>query len=94
MSDHFTITWIDKGQPPRVASDPSHPDGVHIDSGRRPACRVELPYMTQTNIGLWLVQCDKCRTNMMITMASRPDDPVSVMLPCKINQTPTGKTKQ
>ena len=83
MSGQFTIKWIDKGRPPRVAANPDFPDGIDMDGGERPACRVELPYMTKTNIGLWLVVCEKCQSNALITMASRPDDPRSLMLPCK-----------
>jgi hypothetical protein len=84
MSD-FEVKWIDRGRPPKNAPDPAFPDGVHVDSGERPACLVELPYMTQTNIGYWVVECKKCKTNVVISMASRPDDPRSVMLPCRLN---------
>lgn len=82
MNNQFKIKWLDRGRPPRVASNPDTPNGIHIDSGERPACFVELPYMTQQNVGLWYVECAKCKTNVLITMASRPDDPKSVMLPC------------
>jgi len=82
LSDQFTIEWIDGGSPPIVKPDPAFPDGMHIDSGVRPACRVELPYMTHENIGSMLVSCNRCGTNMIITVASRPDDPRSVMLRC------------
>ena len=82
MGEQFKVEFIDRGRPPRVAANPDIPNGQHIDSGERPACRVELPYMTQTNVGYWYVECRKCKTNMLITMASRPDDPKSVMLPC------------
>lgn len=81
-ANQFEVRWIDRGRPPRVPPDPDFPDGIDIDSGVRPACRVELPYMTQTNVGLWLIKCLRCKTNTFITMASRPDDPKSVMLPC------------
>lgn len=91
--DQFNIRYIDGGKPPQSKPDPSFSDGMHVDSGRRPACRVELPYMTKTNVGYWFVKCTKCKTNMMISMASRPDDPKSVMLPCaevKHYEAPTG----
>jgi len=81
-NDQFRIEYVDGGRPPRVKPHPDFPDGKHIDSGVRPACRVELPYMTKTNIGYWYVECGKCGTNCIITMASRPDDARSVMLPC------------
>jgi hypothetical protein len=82
MADQFEIMWIDRGQPPRQPPKPEFPNGQHIDSGQRPACRVELPYMTKRNVGYWAVVCSRCKTNALITMASRPDDPKSVMLPC------------
>jgi len=78
----FTIDWIDGGRPPHVAPDPRYPDGIHIDCGERPACKVELPYMTHENIGVYLVGCHRCGSSMMITAASRPDDPKTVMLAC------------
>jgi hypothetical protein len=84
MTDQFNIEYIDGGRPPRNAPDPKYPDGVHVDHGDRPACRVELPYMTKNNIGKWLVTCTRCKCTMLITMASRPDDPRSVMMPCKL----------
>ena len=82
----FKIKWLDRGRPPRVAPDPDFPHGQDIDSGERPACRVELPYMTKKNVGYWSVACTKCRSNALITMASRPDDPKSVMLPCVLTK--------
>jgi hypothetical protein len=83
---HFDVRWFDRGRPPQVASNPDFPHGINIDSGQRPACRVELPYMTQKHVGYWLVVCSKCESSALITMASRPDDPKSVMLPCKKNE--------
>jgi hypothetical protein len=81
-NEQFKIEWFDRGRPPRHAPNPDFPNGIDIDSGERPACRVELPYMTKKNVGYWYVECTKCKTNVLITMASRPDDPKSVMLPC------------
>lgn len=80
--EQFTIKYIDRGRPPRVKPDPRFKNGKHLDSGERPACKVELPYMTQKNVGYWFVVCTKCKTNALITMASRPDDPKTLMLPC------------
>jgi hypothetical protein len=82
MSEQFTVKWLDRGRPPRGAPDPDYPNGIAIDHGERPACLVTLPYMTKQHVGLWYVECAKCRANVLITMASRPDDPKSVMLPC------------
>jgi len=84
MSDQFKISWIDRGRKPQVAPNPDYPDGKHIDAGERPACKADLPYMTHENVGLWIVHCRQCGSSAGITMASRRDDPVSIMLPCKI----------
>jgi len=81
--DQFEISWIDRGRPPREAPNPNFPTGIHIDSNNRPACYCELPYMTHDNIGTWTVECSKCGVRMTITMASRSDDPRSIMIPCK-----------
>jgi hypothetical protein len=80
--EDFIIKYIDRGSRPKVAADPNFPDGKHVDCGARPACWVDLPYMTKVNVGCWLVECVTCGANCMLTMASRPDDPRSLMLPC------------
>lgn len=78
----ITITWLSRNRKAQVPPNPNYPDGIDIDSGRRPACRVELPYPAEC-VGLHYVACNDCKSNMMITAAGRPDDPKSVMLPCK-----------
>jgi hypothetical protein len=83
MSDQFKVKWIDRGRPPQVAPNPAFPNGIDIDAGERPACRLELPYMTEKNVGYFSVLCEKCGATALITMASRSDDPKSIMLPCK-----------
>ena len=78
-----SVIWIDRGRSPRIAPDPNFPNGKHIDSGERPACHILLPYMTEKNVGYWFIECQVCKTTAIITAASRPDDPRSLMLPCK-----------
>jgi len=89
VSEQFDIRWIDRGRPPKVAPNQAFPDGVDIDLtlGRDgPSCTVALPYPTgKTNIGAWLIVCRMCRLRVGITAASRPDDPRSVKLACKIH---------
>lgn len=88
MSDQFQILWQDRGGPPKVKPNPAFPDGVpEIDMarGEQPNCVVTLPYPSgHTNVGLWLVRCRLCRLRVGITAASRPDDPRSARLPCKL----------
>jgi hypothetical protein len=87
IEDQFSVEWVDRGRPPRAASNPAFPDGVDVDlraDPDHPACLAELPYPTgHTNIGGWLVKCRECGVTAMITAASRPDDPRSAMIPCK-----------
>lgn len=77
-----TVEWIDQGHWPQVKPNPAYPDGKDLDSGERPACKVALPYPAK-RIGYYFVECDTCKANALITTAGRPDDPRSVMLPCK-----------
>jgi hypothetical protein len=83
MSDQFELKWIDYEREPTVTPNPAYPLGVDIDSGKRPACRVELPYPAR-RVGAYIIECTRCHTNAMITTAGRPDDPRSMMLPCKL----------
>lgn len=83
----FEIVWDDRGHPPKVAPNPAFPDGVEVDAsdGARLTCVAQLPYPTgKVNVGTWLVTCKLCRLRVAVTAASRPDDPRSVKLPCKL----------
>lgn len=81
----FITQWIDGWREPKVSPNPDYPDGKDIDLGERPACKVELPYPAK-RIGFYFVECETCHGNALITTAGRPDDPRSVMLPCKPTQ--------
>jgi hypothetical protein len=75
--------WIDGNREPKVKPDPAFPIGKDLDiSDGRPSCKTALPYPAK-RIGHYLVKCDVCGTNALITTAGRPDDPRSVTLPCK-----------
>lgn len=76
------IHWVDRGREPTEKPDPKYPDGIDLDTGQRPACLVELPHPTP-RCGLYVVECEKCGTTIMLTTAGRADDPRSVMVPCK-----------
>lgn len=67
--------------------DPNYPNGkaIELDAkllGQIPYCRVEIPYPAP-ECGLWLVVCQTCKVSIGITAAGRPDDPISVTLPCR-----------
>lgn len=68
----------------RCAPDPNYPNGIAIPcpSGVLDSCLVELPYPAP-ECGLWLVSCGACDCTMAVTAAGRPDDPISLHMPCK-----------
>jgi hypothetical protein len=76
------ISWLSRHRKAQTAADPNHPNGRDIDGGQRPACKVELQYPAEC-VGLYYVECLDCKSNMLITTAGRPDDPKTVMLPCR-----------
>lgn len=80
------VTWFDHEREPQCPPDPAYPAGRDIVLGKpaAPACMVELPYPAK-RCGVYLVVCDKCGLSAGITTAGRPDDPRSVVLPCKLN---------
>lgn len=82
--ERFDLVWVDKGRESQCAPNPEFPEGVDVDVtlGQRPACRSTLPYPAK-RCGFYVVTCKRCKTNAAITTAGRPDDPRSVMLPCK-----------
>ena len=78
------VTWVDRGREPQVAPNPDYPDGMAVDvsGGAKRACLVDLPYPAR-RCGYYIVKCDDCGCTVAITTAGRPDDPRSVVLPCK-----------
>jgi hypothetical protein len=84
MKPVLKITWIDRGLEPQCQPNPRYPTGIDIDvtNGARRSCKTDLPYPAQ-RCGLWLVQCENCGNNIIITTAGRVDDPRSVRLPCQ-----------
>ena len=78
------VTWIDRGQKPKEQPDPNYPDGIAIDmSDGRKGCSTNLPYPAK-RIGYYLVECDTCGKNIMITTAGRADDPRHIKIACKL----------
>lgn len=82
MASQFVIRFVPSGRgraqnPP----DPAYPDGMHVDVGRRPACKAALPYPAP-ECGLYTVRCKLCDASVICTTAGRPDDPRSMMVPC------------
>jgi hypothetical protein len=68
----------------RIPPNPDYPNGRRLDvtEGQEASCYVNLPYPAP-ECGIWIVECGKCRTNAAVTAAGRPDDPISIKIPCK-----------
>lgn len=69
----------------QCAPDPNYPAGKSIDisDGARPFCKIALPYPAP-ECGHFMVTCQACSLKVAITAAGRPDDPISVKLPCNL----------
>lgn len=64
--------------------DPLFPNGKAVDvSNGQKSCLVALPYPA-AECGAWRVVCSACGLRVGITAAGRPDDPISVKIPCKL----------
>jgi hypothetical protein len=86
------VTFIDSGREPKCPPDPAFPKGMDVDLslGAVNTCAVELLYPSP-RCGQWLIKCERCQQEIMITTAGRPDDPRSVKLACKEEKYPRGK---
>ena len=86
----WEINWIprDGGRQPRVAPDPTLPNGKVVDfihDPDLPSCVGKLPYVLwpERGIGLLLIKCRRCGVTAAVTTAGRPDDPTSLTQNCK-----------
>jgi hypothetical protein len=83
MAHQITFRPSGRGKA-QCAPNPEFPNGVAINmtTGADDAyCGVPLPYPAP-ECGAWVVTCECCSMTVAITAAGRPDDPVSVLLPC------------
>jgi hypothetical protein len=82
-----TITFVPSGRgKARCPSDPAYPNGVAIDPVGHDApawCLVKLPYPAP-ECGVHRIDCSLCALQVLVTAAGRPDDPVSVRIPCNV----------
>lgn len=81
------ITFIKSGRgKAQCPPDPAYPNGIALRPEAKPGtelCHINLPYPAP-ECGMWSVTCDRCQMNVLITAAGRPDDPISVLLPCNM----------
>lgn len=86
----MTIEWIDRGREPKCAPNPAFPEGIDVDlsNGAANYCKFDLPYPAK-RCGIYVVACEICGVCMACTTAGRPDDPRSMIMPCKLaNESP------
>jgi hypothetical protein len=78
-----TITFHPSGRgKARCEPNPEFPNGIVIPrTGADWHCLVKLPYPAP-ECGHHRVECSECGMTMAITAAGRPDDPISVQVPC------------
>jgi hypothetical protein len=85
----FNVKWLDGGRPPQSPPDPDYPDGLDVviprgQNDSEKTCHADIPYPPpHRHIGQWLITCTLCGFKLMMTAASRPDDPKSVTFPCQ-----------
>jgi len=85
VSAAHTVTFRPSGRgKAQCPPDPRYPNGIAVDvhgDDAGPTCLVELPYPAP-ECGYLEVNCGLCGLTVALTVAGRPDDPVSVRLLC------------
>lgn len=77
-------TFHGTGRRPTCAPNPHYPTGMVTDiANGAPGCWADLTYPAPS-VGKWLLECPNCGNAVLVTAASRPDDPRSVRIPCKM----------
>ena len=81
---HFEVKWLDGKREAKCKPDLAYPKGIDLDvsDGREKTCIVPLPYPAP-RCGVHILSCLECGLRIAVTAAGRPDDPVSVKLPCR-----------
>ncbi len=82
MNQH-EVVFVPNGRgKAQCAPNPNYPNGQAFKlGGSAERCTVELPYPAP-ECGWFRVTCKVCKLSTLITAAGRPDDPISVELPC------------
>lgn len=83
---HPTVKFVRSGRgAARCPPDPNYPHGIVLDlaQGVSPSCSVDLPYPAP-ECGLFLVECPLCEISIAITAAGRMDDPIRIIIPCRL----------
>ena len=65
--------------------DLNYPHGKEVScvfATETPCCTVALPYPAP-ECGYYAVRCQVCQMSVAVTAVGRPDDPISVTIPCR-----------
>lgn len=94
-SDRFVIEAAHRRGPPKCPPNPAYPNGIDVNAAADDGacCKVALPYPAPERL-VWMVTCKRCGFTAGVTAAGRPDDPRSVMLPCKAPPLPSLSLRQ
>ena len=79
------VHFIDSGREPKEKPDPRYPDGMDVSLAQnviQKTCCRNIPYPAP-RCGQYLIKCRTCGFTGLITVAGRPDDPRTIVLPCK-----------
>lgn len=84
MSSNIKVAWVGNGRKAQCSPNPEYPEGVEVDisAGAKASCRVDLPYPAP-ECGVWTIKCEDCGLFTAVTAAGRPDDPISLRVPCR-----------
>jgi hypothetical protein len=84
MNSNLKVIWHDHRREPKCPPNPDFPEGKDIDlsAGEPMVCTTQLPYPAK-RCGMFIVACGCCGLTVGITTAGRPDDPRSVIIPCR-----------
>jgi len=84
-SKMMTVRFVASGRgKAQCAPDPAYPHGIEVKlPSNVQTCTARLPYPAP-ECGHFLVKCLICASSLALTAAGRPDDPVSVTVPCNI----------
>lgn len=72
----------------RCPANPDFPNGIAVNAALEDelSCKADLPYPAP-ECGVFIVRCSTCGMSIGVTAAGRPDDPISVKIPCKTRAT-------
>lgn len=87
MEQAIRVTWHDHGREPKCEPNPKYPNGIDLDvsDGAKRTCTATLPYPAK-RCGVYVVKCRACGRRIGCTTAGRPDDPRSIKIACREQQ--------